>query len=67
MYRLHAGVMDPVSLVAEHQQKVDFAPIASMIGLGEKLDTDSWIGQSSCYGLGREPFFLKSSRPAQLC
>jgi hypothetical protein len=30
---------------------------ASMTVMGEKLDTDSWNGQSSCRGLGREPFF----------
>jgi hypothetical protein len=49
--------MDPVSLLAGHQQKVDFAPTALLIGSGEKLGTDSWIGQPSCYGLHREPFF----------
>jgi hypothetical protein len=26
--------------------------------MGEKLGTDPWIDQSSCYGLGQEPFSL---------
>jgi hypothetical protein len=30
----------PVSLVVSRQQKVDFAPTASMVGLREKLGTD---------------------------
>jgi hypothetical protein len=34
-----------------------FTPSASMTVLGEKLGMDSWIGQASCCGLGREPFF----------
>jgi hypothetical protein len=44
MYRLHAGDMGPVILVAGHQQVVGFAPTASSIGLGEKLRTDPRIG-----------------------
>jgi hypothetical protein len=35
-----------------------FTPIASMVGLGEKLGTDPQIGQPSCWKLGREPFLL---------
>jgi hypothetical protein len=30
---------------------------ASVAVIGEKLGTDLWIGQSSCCGLGWEPFF----------
>jgi hypothetical protein len=33
-------------------------PTASLAFMGEKLGTDPWIGQPSCCGLGREPFFL---------
>jgi hypothetical protein len=50
--------MGTIRLVVGYQQKVSFAPTASMVGLGEKLDMDPWIGQSSCYGLGQELFFL---------
>jgi hypothetical protein len=50
--------MDPINLLAGHQQKVDFAPTALLISSGEKQGTDSWIGQPSCCGLHREPFFL---------
>jgi hypothetical protein len=57
MYQSHAGDMDPVSLVADRQQKVGFAPTASMIVLGEKLGMDSRIDQPSCCGLGQNSFF----------
>jgi hypothetical protein len=49
--------MGLVSQVASHQQKVGFAPTTSMDSLGEKLGMDTQIGQSSCCGLGQEPFF----------
>jgi hypothetical protein len=48
--------MSLISLVASHQQKIDFAPTASMAGLGEKLGMDPWIGQPVCYGLCQELF-----------
>jgi hypothetical protein len=32
-------------------------PTASFVVMGEKLGTDPWTGQSTCCGLGREPFF----------
>jgi hypothetical protein len=34
-----------------------FTPTTLMAVLREKLGTDLWIGQLSCCGLGREPFF----------
>jgi hypothetical protein len=49
--------MGPVRLVACRKQMLDFAPTASLVGLGEKLGMEPWIGQSTCYGLCREPFF----------
>jgi hypothetical protein len=49
--------MSPVSLVACHQQMFGFASTASLVGLGEKLETDTRIGQLACCGLRREPFF----------
>jgi hypothetical protein len=60
MYQLHVGDMDPVSLVADRQQKVGFALTASLVGSGEKLDTDPWIGQPTCYGLCQEFFFSEA-------
>jgi hypothetical protein len=30
----------------------------SLVGLGEKLGMDPWIGQPACCGLCQEPFFL---------
>jgi hypothetical protein len=47
----------PISPVAGCQQKVCFAPTASMAILGEKLGRNPWIGQPVCYGLCREIFF----------
>jgi hypothetical protein len=41
MYRSHARDMGLISLVADRQQKVGFVPTASMVVLGEKLDTDT--------------------------
>jgi hypothetical protein len=47
----------PVSPVAYHQQMLGFVPTALMVGSGEKLGTDPWIGQPACCGLYWEPFF----------
>jgi hypothetical protein len=49
--------MSPVSLVVGRQQKIGFVPTASLVGLGEKLDTEPRIGQPPCCGLCQEPFF----------
>jgi hypothetical protein len=57
IYRSHVGDMGLVSLVASCQQKVSFAPTISLVGSGEKLDTDPRIGQPSWCGLCQEPFF----------
>jgi hypothetical protein len=38
-------------------------PTASLAVMGEKLSTDSWIGQSACCGLCREPFFSRAVDP----
>jgi hypothetical protein len=57
MYWSHARDMGPISLVASRQQKVGFAPTASMVILEEKLGTSPQIGRPTCCGLCREPFF----------
>jgi hypothetical protein len=49
--------MGPVSLVAGRQQRVSFAPTASMVLLGENLGTDPRISLSLLSELSREPFF----------
>jgi hypothetical protein len=56
MYRSHAQDMGRISLVADRQQKVAFAPTASMAVLEEKLGIDLWIGQPMCCGLCQDPF-----------
>jgi hypothetical protein len=40
--------MGPVSLVAGCQEMLGFTPTALLIGLGEKLGTDSQISQRAC-------------------
>jgi hypothetical protein len=37
-----------------------FAPTASLVGSGEKLDMDPQIGQLACCGLCWEPFFSEA-------
>jgi hypothetical protein len=49
--------MGLVSLVVCCQQRLGFAPTASLVGSGEKVGTDPWIGQPTCCGLCREHFF----------
>jgi hypothetical protein len=58
-YRSHADDMSPVSLVAGCRQRVALPPppTASLPGSGEKLGIDPQIGQPTCWGLCREPFF----------
>jgi hypothetical protein len=57
MYRSHAAVYGPSKPRSRRQQMLGFAPTASLVGLGEKLGTNLWIGQPACCGLYREPFF----------
>jgi hypothetical protein len=40
---------------------------ASLVGKGEKLGTDTRIGQPACYGLCREPFFSGAIGSVQIC
>jgi hypothetical protein len=49
--------MGPVCLLVGRQQKIGYAPTASMALLGEKMGTDPWIGQPACFGLCQETFF----------
>jgi hypothetical protein len=66
-YWSHASVMGPASLVVSCQQKLDSPPlIASLVIMGEKLGTEPQIGQPSCCGSGREPFF-SGSGSIQIC
>jgi hypothetical protein len=56
-YRSHAGAYVPSKPSNLPSTEGGFTPTISMAGSGEKLVTDPWIGQSSCCGLSREPFF----------
>jgi hypothetical protein len=40
---------------------------ASLVGLGEKLGTNPWIGQSAWCELYQEPFFSKAVGSVQVC
>jgi hypothetical protein len=42
-------------------------PPASLAGSGEKLGTDPRIGQPTCRGLCREPFFSGAVESIQIC
>jgi hypothetical protein len=42
-------------------------PPASLDGSGEKLGMDPRIGQPTCYGLCREPFFSGAVGYVQIC
>jgi hypothetical protein len=57
MYQSHAEDMGPVSLVIGRQQKIGFATTTLMAVSGENLGTNLQIGQPTCCGLCREPFF----------
>jgi hypothetical protein len=35
-----------------------------LVGSGEKLGTDPWIGKSACWGLCQEPFFSGAVTPS---
>jgi hypothetical protein len=52
--------MGLVSLVASCQQILTFAPTASLVVSGEKLDMDPRISQLVCCGLCWEPFFSEA-------
>jgi hypothetical protein len=57
MYRSHADVYGPSKRSSLSSTDGSFTPTASMAALGEKLSTDPRIGQSTCCGMCREPFF----------
>jgi hypothetical protein len=40
-------------------------PTASLVGLGEKLGVDSWIGQLTCCGLCQESFSQEQWDPSK--
>jgi hypothetical protein len=61
MYRSHAGVYGPSKPSSWSPTGAWFMPPTSLVGSGEKLGTEPWIGQPACCGLCREPFFLGSS------
>jgi hypothetical protein len=42
-------------------------PPASLVGSGEKLGMDPRIGQPTCCGLCREPFFSGAVASVQIC
>jgi hypothetical protein len=58
--------MDPVSLLAGHQQKVDFAPTALLIGSGENWVQTRGLVSRRAMDYIESPFF-GSSGPTQLC
>jgi hypothetical protein len=59
-YRSHADVYVPSKPSSMPSIEGGFTPTASMAALGEKLRTDSWIGQPVCCELCQESFFGSS-------
>jgi hypothetical protein len=57
MYRLHTSVYRHSKPSSLSSTENGFTPTASMATLGEKLGTNTRIGQPTCCGLCREPFF----------
>jgi hypothetical protein len=66
-YRSHAGVYGPSKPSSLSLTEVWLKSIASLVGLGEKLDTDPRIDQPACCGLCREPFFSGAVGSVQIC
>jgi hypothetical protein len=58
--------MSLVSLVVDHRHELGLFPPASLVGSGEKLVTDPWIGQPACCGLCQEPFFSGAVESIQI-
>jgi hypothetical protein len=61
MYQSHAGVYGPSKPTVDSCSAFS---IASLVGSGEKMGTNPWIGRPTCCGLCRKPFF---SRAVTLC
>jgi hypothetical protein len=45
MYRSHAGVYGPSKRSSWSPTGAWLTPTGSLVGLGEKLGTDPWVGQ----------------------
>jgi hypothetical protein len=67
MYRSHAGVYGPNKPSSLSSTEGWLKPTASLVGLGETLGIDPWIGQPVCCGLCRKPFFLGAVGSIQIC
>jgi hypothetical protein len=57
VYRSYAGIYEPSKPSSLPSIEGGFTPTTPMAGSAEKLGTDPQIGQPSCCGLCREPFF----------
>jgi hypothetical protein len=66
-YRSHAGVYGPSKPSSWSPTGAWITPTASLVGSGEKLDTDPRAGQPACCGLCREAFFLGVVGSVQIC
>jgi hypothetical protein len=58
MYRSHAGVYGPIKPSGRLLTEAWLFPTVSLAVVGERLGTDSWIGQPTCCGMCRELFFM---------
>jgi hypothetical protein len=56
-YRSHAGISGPSKPSSQLSIEAWLFSTDSLVVMGEKLGMDPWIGQPTCCGLCREPFF----------
>jgi hypothetical protein len=66
-YQSFAGVYGPSKPSSWSPTGAYLMPTASLVGLGEKLGTNSQIGQPVCYRLCQEPLFSGSVGSIQIC
>jgi hypothetical protein len=67
MYQSHAGVYGPSKPSSLSSIEASLKCTALLVGLGEKLGTDPWIGLPACNELCQEPFFSGAVGSIQTC
>jgi hypothetical protein len=67
MYRSHADVYGRSKPSSWSPTGAWLMPTTSLVGSGEKLGTDPWVGQPACCGLCQKPFFLGAVGSVQIC
>jgi hypothetical protein len=66
-YRSHAVVYGPNKRSSWSPTGAWLMPTTSLVGSGEKLGMDPWVGHPACCGLYRYPFFSSAVGSVQIC